>query len=294
MTAVELVAADGVRLDAVAHRPQSGPVGMVIQAHGITADKDEGGMFIRLAEQLSTAGFTVLRFSYRGHGASGGTPRGVTIAGELLDLQAAVEHAQKEHPGPLSIVAASVGAVSTALSLPHLEDHLAGLVLWNPVLDLRATFVEPELPWGLDNFGPTQQTLLRTQGYLRVDGEFELGRVLFDEFALYEPLPAFTASSVPTLVIHGDADTYVSYRMARAAAAAHRNAQLHTVVGYGARVVGGIRIGPRSYVASGSVVTKDVPPEHIVTGVNQHTPAWAWRGERLRGLIAYWTAMSPP
>lgn len=231
MAAVVLVAADGVRLDAVAHRPQGRPVGTVIQAHGITADKDEGGMFVRLAEQLSTAGFTVLRFSYRGHGASGGSPRGVTIAGELLDLQAAVEHAQEEHPEPLSIVAASFGAVSTALSLPYLEDRLAGLVLWNPVLDLRATFVEPELPWGLDNFSPAQQALLRTQGYLKVDGEFELGRVLFDEFSLYEPLAAFTASSVPTLVIHGDADTYVSYDIARAAAAAHRNAQLHTVVG---------------------------------------------------------------
>jgi len=231
MTAVELVAADGVRLDAAVHRPQGGPVGTVIQAHGITADKDEGGMFVRLADQLSAAGFAVLRFSYRGHGASSGTPRGMTIAGELLDLQAAVEHAQDEHPGPLCIVAASFGAVSTALSLPYLEDQLAGLVLWNPVLDLRATFVEPELPWGLDNFSPSQQALLRTQGYLRVDGGFELGRVLFDEFTLYEPLSAFTASSVPTLIIHGDADTAVSYQIARTAVAAHRNAQLHTVVG---------------------------------------------------------------
>lgn len=67
-----------------------------------------------------------------------------------------------------------------------------------------------------------------------------------------------------------------------------------TVVGYGACVVGGIRIGPRSYIAAGAVATKDVPPEHIVTGINQHTPAWAWRGERLRGLIAYWTATPQP
>ncbi|MGH8903510.1 MAG: acyltransferase [Egibacteraceae bacterium] len=67
-----------------------------------------------------------------------------------------------------------------------------------------------------------------------------------------------------------------------------------TVVGYGACVVGGIRIGPRSYVASGAVVTKDVPTEHIVTGINQHTPAAAWRGKRLQDLIAYWTATPQP
>jgi acetyltransferase-like isoleucine patch superfamily enzyme len=67
-----------------------------------------------------------------------------------------------------------------------------------------------------------------------------------------------------------------------------------TVVGYGAHVVGGIRIGPRSYVASGAVVTKDVPAEHIVTGINQHTPATAWRGKRLQDLIASWTATPQP
>jgi acetyltransferase-like isoleucine patch superfamily enzyme len=61
-----------------------------------------------------------------------------------------------------------------------------------------------------------------------------------------------------------------------------------SVVGYGARVVGGVRIGPRSYVAAGAVVTKVVPPEHIVTGVNVHTPAAQWQGGRLQGLIRHW------
>ncbi|MFE6645066.1 acyltransferase [Nocardioides sp. NPDC057772] len=61
-----------------------------------------------------------------------------------------------------------------------------------------------------------------------------------------------------------------------------------SVVGYGAHVVGGVHIGPRSYVAAGAVVTKDVPPEHIVTGVNIHTPADRWTGDRLQGLIRHW------
>ena len=65
-----------------------------------------------------------------------------------------------------------------------------------------------------------------------------------------------------------------------------------SVVGYGARVVGGVRIGPRSYVAAGAVVTKDVPPEHVVTGVNVRTPATQWRGNRLQSLIRHWQAQS--
>ncbi|GGU39515.1 DapH/DapD/GlmU-related protein [Lentzea flava] len=65
-----------------------------------------------------------------------------------------------------------------------------------------------------------------------------------------------------------------------------------TVVGFGARVVGGVRIGPRSYVAAGAVVTKDVPAEHVVTGVNLQTPAECWTGERLQGLIEHWRAQA--
>jgi acetyltransferase-like isoleucine patch superfamily enzyme len=67
-----------------------------------------------------------------------------------------------------------------------------------------------------------------------------------------------------------------------------------SVVGYGARVVGGVRIGPRSYVAAGAVVTKDVPSECVVTGVNIQTPAEHWRGRRLRDLIDHWQSLSKP
>jgi acetyltransferase-like isoleucine patch superfamily enzyme len=66
-----------------------------------------------------------------------------------------------------------------------------------------------------------------------------------------------------------------------------------TVVGFGALVVGGVRIGPRSYVAAGAVVTKDVPPEHVVTGTNRMTPMGHWRGTRLQHLIAAQRQRSP-
>jgi alpha-beta hydrolase superfamily lysophospholipase len=107
---------------------------------------DEGGMFGRLADALAAAGLTALRFSFRGHGRSGGTQQGVTVAGEMLDLQAVIAETGNADAGRLFVVAASFGAVATLLSLPYLEDRLSGLVLWNPVLDLSRTFVKPERP----------------------------------------------------------------------------------------------------------------------------------------------------
>jgi uncharacterized protein len=228
---LELASGDGLRLDAAVHRPSGASAGTVVLAHGITVDMDEGGMFIRLADQLAEAGFTALRFTFRGHGDSAGTQAGMTIAGEMLDLQAAIAFAAQEFPGPLSITAASFGAVATCLSLPYLELSLRSLVLWNPVLDLMHTFVEPELPWGQENFNPDQQKLLTSQGYLLVDGEFRLGRVLFEEFRHYRPAEYFTRSRIPALIIHGDQDGYVSHDIARQAATARPGCEFHTMKG---------------------------------------------------------------
>jgi pimeloyl-ACP methyl ester carboxylesterase len=104
-------------------------------------------------------------------------------------------------------------------------------VLWNPVLDLRRTFLEPELPWGQENFGPAGQEALRRDGFLVVDGEFRLGRVLFSEFGRYAPLADFAAGHGPALVIHGDQDTYVSYMIARAAALSRPGCDFHAIAG---------------------------------------------------------------
>ena len=57
-----------------------------------------------------------------------------------------------------------------------------------------------------------------------------MGRVLLDELRRYHPLDAFASVSVPSLTVHGDHDTYVSYDIARQAArGVHRS--FHSVRG---------------------------------------------------------------
>lgn len=43
-------------------------------------------------------------------------------------------------------------------------------------------------------------------------------------------------------------------------------------IGYGAKIIGGIRIQKNSYIAAGAVVTKNVPPKSIVKGINNILP----------------------
>lgn len=56
------------------------------------------------------------------------------------------------------------------------------------------------------------------------------------------------------------------------------------VIGYGATIVGGIRIGNCSYIGAGAIVTKDVPSNTIVVGKDKHISITEWSGERLKKL----------
>lgn len=230
---LSLSSVDGLALDARLHRPSSAPSsdgawGAVVLVHGIGADLDEGGMYRRLADQLAAAGFGVVRFSFRGHGASAGTQRGVTVAGEMLDLDAAIDRARTEFGGPLTVVASSFGVVPTLESGHYL--HPDRFVLWNPILDLRHTFIEPQLPWGRENFSPEAWRRAMAEGALSVDGSFEFGRTMLSELGRYHPDKAFARTDVPALIVHGERDSYVSYGIALAAARA-RGCDFHTVVG---------------------------------------------------------------
>ncbi|MEV4969899.1 alpha/beta hydrolase [Streptomyces scopuliridis] len=233
MDEVRVTSMDGIELAAAVHHPaaDAGSRGTVLLVHGISADLDEGGAFVRLADRLAAHGLTAVRFSFRGHGSSGGTPQGMTIAGEMLDLQAVCAYAAKEFLGPLAVVAASFGAVATGLSMPWLGKRLAGLVLWNPVLDLRRTFLEPELPWGVANFGPAAMARLAKDGCLVLNGVFPLGRVLFAEMPRYRPIEGYAAHSPPALVLHGDRDGHVSFDIARRAAETIGHWEFHPLSG---------------------------------------------------------------
>jgi acetyltransferase-like isoleucine patch superfamily enzyme len=49
-------------------------------------------------------------------------------------------------------------------------------------------------------------------------------------------------------------------------------------VGFGAIVVGGVTVADDAYVAAGSIVTRDVPPGIVVTGLNEQRRLEEWPG----------------
>lgn len=56
-------------------------------------------------------------------------------------------------------------------------------------------------------------------------------------------------------------------------------------IGFGAKVIGGIKIGENSYITAGAIVTKEVPEFHIVSGVNRIKHFSKWTGSLRKSLF---------
>jgi uncharacterized protein len=89
-----------------------------------------------LAEQLEQAGFTVLRFDYRGTGDSSGGAEAMGVAGWLADIRTAAEELGRAAPGTRLVVAGlRFGATLASLASIRLGLRVRQLVLWDPVVD---------------------------------------------------------------------------------------------------------------------------------------------------------------
>jgi pimeloyl-ACP methyl ester carboxylesterase len=122
------------------------------------------------------------------------------------------------------MLSASFGAVAAALLPLEYKQRIDRLCLWNPVLSLRRTFVDPELPWQTENFGGSViKQALAEGGTLSIDNNFEVGRTFLEEAITLEIGDEFYQYTQPILVLHGDKDTYVSYEVARAICEGRKN-----------------------------------------------------------------------
>lgn len=223
---------DDMRLDARLLKAKR-PIGSVLLVHGFGVDLHEEGTFDEVTRHLAERDLSVARFSFRGHGQSGGTQEGMTIAGERMDLSAAYAWLTANLAPPYAILAASFGAVATALQLGALRPAPEALLLWNPVLNLQHVFVEPTTSWGKQNFGRKALSVAREKGYALVDGSFRAGFVLMEEFQLYQGnLGSQRLRTQHTLIYHGTSDTYVPIGDSRHLIAYH-NIELKEVEGAG-------------------------------------------------------------
>lgn len=102
-----------LQLAGILHRPvnRPGPVPGLVVCHGFGGNSDGAGYRI-LAQGLAAAGYVVLRFDFRGCGASAGEPGRVIFEEEVEDLKAAVTFLAAQpgvEAGRIAAIGASMG-----------------------------------------------------------------------------------------------------------------------------------------------------------------------------------------
>ncbi|MEU5215182.1 alpha/beta fold hydrolase [Streptomyces sp. NPDC020807] len=203
---------DGVRIEAV-YEPSRASVTdtAVVLAHGFTGSVDRPAVR-RAARAFAERGASVVTFSFRGHGGSGGLS---TVGDrEVLDLSAAVRWARELGHARVATVGFSMGG-SVVLRHAALE---AGTV------DAVAAVSAPAR-WYYRGTAPMRRlhwVVTRPGG--RLVGRYGL-RTRIDRRA-WDPVPLSPVEAVPLiapvplLIVHGDRDAYFPLDHPRSLAAA--------------------------------------------------------------------------
>lgn len=201
---------DGLTLRGTVVTPSDRVDAVAVLVHGGGVTRHEGGFFTRLAAGLAEAGVGSLRFDLRGHGQSEGRQQELTLAGVLADIDAAVREANARFPGlPVNLVAASFsGGISAYYSVAH-PAAVRQLVLINPLLNYRKRFIDDKPYWHDGQIDQEAGAKLAADGYIDHNPTFKLGRPLLNEVFYFRPNESLDELSLPVLVVHGTADTFI-------------------------------------------------------------------------------------
>ncbi len=209
------------RIKAVVRKPRHVRGGVVL-LHGLCVDRDEfDNMYVDLAAALADADIASARFDFAGHGGRRKKWKHFSIVDQFDETVAAVDWLSREfdfRPHRIRICGTSFGAPPAIFAARAKNDVVDRIALISPVLDYRATFIDPVCQWGRDNFGPEAIRAAKADGRLMVDDQQPLPPRLFDEMELIDPLDALSRLAAQTLIIHGASDSMVPVGPAREAA----------------------------------------------------------------------------
>ncbi len=203
----------------------NGSDALVIISHGITSDKEEGGLYTEFTEQLLVPDFDSIRFDFRGHGESAIPPEHLTITGALLDLMAVVQWARQQGYSKIFHLAASFGGSISLLAFSRFSfSDFAAVSFWNPVVSYNNTFIEPKEEWAKTFFDQESvDELAYRPATLIPPKNFTIGSKMAMELLLLRPEDTVWPAQPPLLIFHGDADVHVPF--SDAAVYAQRNCE---------------------------------------------------------------------
>jgi pimeloyl-ACP methyl ester carboxylesterase len=207
---------DGLLLRGTLDGPAGRPRGAALLLHGGGVTRDEGGFFTRLAVGLAEAGVMSLRVDLPGHGESPGRQEDLTFAALMNVTQVGLSRVREAASlDAASVVAASFSGGYAAYYAAKRGADVDRLVLFNPLIDYKVRFVDEKPAWAGGAISDKGAQALLDQGYVGHGPSFRLGRPILNEVFWFTPRSVLSDIVVPTLVVHGSKDTFISVESSR-------------------------------------------------------------------------------
>lgn len=212
---LHLTDALGNRTEGVLSVPD-GAKSVVILSHGYSSSK-ESRIYRELQEEFNDRGIGTLRYDYYGHGpgyghASGyGASKEVTLTKTVESLNAMIAYVRERDYG-IGLLGSSFGGL-ISLVVACQDPEIKALALKSPV-------TEPIKFWrdriGVE--GIEQWKRDGTMHYEQLPEDFDLDYDFWEDLQSYDTLESARDLSCPTLIAHGDSDSFVPIEQSQALA----------------------------------------------------------------------------
>ena len=208
--ALRFIDPSGHQISGILAKPPGGTDRLAVLCHGFLSNKNSATNR-PLTAMLLPQGIATLRFDFFGHGDSEGPFEKLTVGIAVQQTLAALGLAGSRGYRKIGLVGSSFGGLVSILAAGQLEtdaadaSHLTCLALKCPVSDLAAML--------RDEFGTTEmRQWQRTNTIPNLTGG--LGRIpllfsFYEDCAHHVAYEAPKAMTLPTLIVHGDADECV-------------------------------------------------------------------------------------
>lgn len=175
---------------------------IIILVHGFSSNKNTPN-FVKLKDILDKKGIATFRFDIFGHGESEGKFEDITITEAVEDILQGIMFLRSKGYSKIGLLGSSFGGISSIMAASKTKD-LFMLALKYPVSDY----------WEVEKnrFSQKDLDVWKKKGYrdYEDDGKvLKLGYGFIDDFKNNDACKAAEKITIPTQIVHGDADETV-------------------------------------------------------------------------------------
>jgi uncharacterized protein len=218
---------DKTRLVGILTEPQETQLSpIVILCHGHASSKD-AKIWTRLVPLLAKNGIATFRFDFYGHGESEGELEDLTLTKAIKNCQAAIKLIKEMGYTKIGLAGSSFGGAVSIIVASRSKD-LSFLCLKAPVTHYKLKELMTKTKEELSEWKKKGSFMRpsKTQGK-----DVKMKYSFFLDISKYDGYKAASIIKVPTIIIHGDADTDVPVQQSKKAARLIKGCELHVIKG---------------------------------------------------------------